>query len=333
MSPVAQSHVAHVPHAEPVDEGDARLDVVDDTRPGRGQLDDRAVLGQHDRVWRDAALLRQPRVSGQHPELAVHRHHRLRSHERDHRPQLLGVPVARDVHRGVLLVQHLGPRLGELVDCVVHAQLVPGHRPRRDDHGVAAVDVHRRMVVVGDPHERRERLALRARAEDQHLAGRVFLQLDRPDQRVLGHVDVAEVAGDVEVLAHRPADHADLAPDLDCDVDRLLHAVDVRREGSDEDSARPLRDDLAEGLADETLGAGDARTLGVRRVGEQQVDAAVAELREPADVGAEAVHGRVVELPVAGVNDAAGGRLEHDGDAVRHRMRHADERDAERTDV
>ena len=48
--------------------------------------------------------------------------------------------------------------------------------------------------------------------------------------------------------------------------------------------------------------------LGVRRVAEQQVDAAVAELREPADVGLQAVDGRVVELPVARVDDAAGRR-------------------------
>jgi hypothetical protein len=46
--------------------------------------------------------------------------------------------------------------------------------------------------------------------------------------------------------------------------------------------------------------------LGVRRVAEQEVDAAVADLRERADVGLEPVDGRVVELPVAGVDDAAG---------------------------
>ena len=44
----------------------------------------------------------------EHPELAVHRHHRLRPDEREHRPQLLRVAVAGDVHRRDLLVQHLG---------------------------------------------------------------------------------------------------------------------------------------------------------------------------------------------------------------------------------
>src|SRR5205823_12355292 len=44
MSPVAQSYVAHVSHAEAVDEGDAGLNVVDNSRAGRRQLDDCAVL-------------------------------------------------------------------------------------------------------------------------------------------------------------------------------------------------------------------------------------------------------------------------------------------------
>ncbi len=59
----------------------------------------------------------------------------------------------------------------------------------------------------------------------------------------------------------------------------------------------------------------------------------VAELGEPADVGLQAVDGRVVELPVAGVDDAPGGRLEHDRDAVGDRVRDADEVERERADL
>ena len=108
-----------------------------------------------------------------------------------------------------------------------------------------------------------------------------------------------------EVLPHRAPDHRDRAADLDRDVDRLLHPVDVRGERGDEDTSVLLRDDLAERLADDALGAGEARPLGVRRVAEQQVDATIPELGERADVGAQAVDRRVVELPVARVEDAA----------------------------
>ena len=72
----------------------------------------------------------------------------------------------------------------------------------------------------------------------------------------------------------------------------------------------------------------DAGPLRVRRVAEQEVDAAVADLREPADVGALAVDRRVVELVVARVDAAAARRLEHDRGRIRDRVRHADELDA-----
>ncbi len=73
--------------------------------------------------------------------------------------------------------------------------------------------------------------------------------------------------------------------------------------------------------------------LGVRGVAEQQIDAAVADLGQPADVGAEAVHRRVVELPVARVQDASGVGLDHDRDVVGHRMRHPDELEPERPEL
>ena len=78
-------------------------------------------------------------------------------------------------------------------------------------------------------------------------------------------------------------------------------------DANDETRIRPVaaRDDLAERLADDALRPRHAGPLGVRRVAEQQVDAAVAELGELADVGAQAVDRRVVELVVAGVDDAA----------------------------
>ncbi len=74
-------------------------------------------------------------------------------------------------------------------------------------------------------------------------------------------------------------------------------------------------------------------SLGVRRVGEQQVDAAIAELGEPPDVGLQAVDRRVIELPVAGVEDAAGGRFDGQADCVGDGVRHADELDAKRAEL
>ena len=126
---------------------------------------------------------------------------------------------------------------------------------------------------------------------------------------------------------------ATFRPDFDGDVHRLLHAVHVRREAGDQDAPLADRDDVAEGLSDEPLRAGHAGPLRVRRVPEQEIDAAVSELGELPDIGAEAVDRRVVELVVARVQDAAGRGLEHDRHAVRDRVRHAYEVSPERPDL
>ena len=88
---------------------------------------------------------------------------------------------------------------------------------------------------------------------------RELLELLRPDEGVLRRLEVAEVPRDVEVLPHRAADDADLAPGLDGDVDGLLHPVHVRGEAGHEHASLARGDDLAEGLADEPLRAGEAR--------------------------------------------------------------------------
>jgi hypothetical protein len=99
--------------------------------------------------------------------------------------------------------------------------------------------------------------------------GRQLGELGRLDQNFFRYVHVAEVAGDVDVLAHRAADHADLAPHLDGNVDRLLHAVDVRRKAGDEHPPLASGDDLAESLADKALRAGEAGSLRVGGVAEE----------------------------------------------------------------
>ncbi len=106
-------------------------------------------------------------------------------------------------------------------------------------------------------------------------------------------------------------------------------------DANDEIEHAPLlrRDDLAESLADDPFGLGVPGTLCVRRVGEQEIDPAIPELRELPDVRAQPVDGRVVELPVAGVKDAASCRVDADADAVGDGVRHPHELEAERPEL
>ena len=207
----------------------------------------------------------------------------------------------------------------------MHPELVPRHRLGRDDDRVALLDLHVRVVVVGHPRQGRHRLALAARAEDHRLLGPQELELVGLDHQLVPDLEVAEVSRDVDVLPQRAADQADLPPCLVGHVHGLLDAVDVGGEGGDEDPAFALGNQVAEDLADRALRLGHARALGVGRIAEQQVDAAVPELGELAEVGAEAVDRRVVDLVVAGRDHKPARRLQRDGDRVRDRVRHADE--------
>ena len=189
------------------------------------------------------------------------------------------------------------------------------------------------MVAEGHARERRERLALRAGAQDRDLARGQVGEASGLDQRALGDVGIAEVAGHVEVAHHRAADHADLAAALLGGVDDLLQAVDVRRERRHDHPARRVADDALERSGDDLLALGHALALGVRRVGEQQRETSLAEAPELREVGAPAVDRRVVDLEIAGVQDRALVGVQRDGHGVRDRVRDAHELGLERADL
>jgi hypothetical protein len=216
----------------------------------------------------DPRVPRKARVGGEHAELAVDGHDVSRAEDGENRPQLFGMSVAGDVHRRDLLVEDLRAGLGKAVDRVVDAELIPRHGLGGDDDGVALLNTHVLVVVVRHACERRHGLALAPRAKDHRLVRAQLREHVWLDEELLGHVDIAEVPRDVDVLAERTADQADLAPVLDRHVDRLLNAVDVGGEGSDEDPSVPLRDDLTEDLSDGALRLRHSRALGVRGVAE-----------------------------------------------------------------
>ena len=298
------------------------------------ELEHVAVVGDEDARRIDAHRLGEARVRGEHAPLAVHGDERdFGWHEREHRLQLVGRAVARDVHGRDVLVQHGRACAGQRVHGVGHGELVPRHGLGRHDHDVARLDRDDRVVAEGHARERRERLALRAGAQDRHLARGEVGEPPGLDERALGDVGVAEVAGDVEVPHHRAADHADLAPAPLGGVDHLLQPVDVRGERRHDHAARRVADDAAERGGDDLLALGHALALGVRRVGQQQREAVLAEPRELREIGALAVDRRVVDLEVARVQDRALVGVQRDGDGVGDRVRDADELGLERADL
>ena len=92
------------------------------------------------------------------------------------------------------------------------------------------------------------------------------------------------------------------------------------------------REDLLERVDDFDLGSRPATPIDVGAVGKERQHALCAKRREPVEVEVLAVERRLVHLEVAGVNDDAGRRVQRQGDAVRHAVRHADELDLNRAD-
>ena len=189
------------------------------------------------------------------------------------------------------------------------------------------------MVAVGHPAQSRQRLALGAGRDHDHLVVGEVLDLLDADEHPLGHLDVAEPAADVDVLAHRAADQRDLAAERLGGVDDLLDAVDVRREAGDDDAALAAPERLLELGPDARLGRRPAGAVGVGRVAAEEQNALAAELGKPPDVGGLAVDRRLVELVVAREQDGAELAGDRTGEHVRDRVGELDRLDVERAGV
>ena len=169
----------------------------------------------------------------------------------------------------------------------------------------------------------------------QSLAGSMSLTSAMSRSAGLGDVEQAHLAGDLHVLLHRQAHRGDGAVEGDGGVGDLLHPVDVAGEaGRDDALALELVEEVVEHLADAALGAGVALLVRVGGVGEQQADALlVGDRADAGEVGEAAVDRGEVELPVAGVQDHALGRVEGGGEPVGHRVGDGDELAVERADL
>ena len=260
----------------------------------------------------------------------MHRQHVARLDDVVAVEELAGAGVAADVDVRVALVHHARTPAGQAVDHAVDGVLVAGDEAAGEQDGVALLDVDEVVAALGDPAQCAHRLALAAGGE-QHLAlGGQVGELLGVDQGAAGHREVAQVAGDAHVAHHRAADVGDLAVLGDRGVEHLLHPVHVGGEAGDDDALLRLAEDLVDDRGDRLLGGREAGGLGVGGVGEEQVDALLAEPRERTQVGDAAVEGQLVHLEVAGVEHERGPGADRHGQGVRDGVVHRDELELER---
>ncbi len=104
-------------------------------------------------------------------------------------------------------------------------------------------------------------------------------------------------------------------------------------EARHDDSLAGAGEDLPQHVGDVALGRDEARDLRVRGVGEEEVDALLAQPREGVQVGEAVVQRQLVHLEVAGVHHHAGGRADGDGQGVRDGVVDGDELAVEGADA
>ena len=83
------------------------------------------------------------------------------------------------------------------------------------------------VLVRGHQRQRTQRLALRSGAHDAHLTGRVAWHLFDVDDPLDRDVEQTHLAGEGDVLCHRPAEERDAAAGVDRRFAHLLHAVEM----------------------------------------------------------------------------------------------------------
>ncbi|CAB4731483.1 unannotated protein [freshwater metagenome] len=230
---------------------------------------------------------------------------------------------------GIPLVHDGRSELRETVDDPVNRVLIARDERRRQNNGVLGPDADR-MVTVGDPRQDRHRLALRAGADKHALVVRHRIEILNRHDRSARHLQVAEVAGNPHVADHRAPDEGNLAAVEPRHLDNLLDSVHVGGEGRQDDAALGSKEHGVEDRDDVALARDEARNLGVRAVDEQEIDARVAEAREPIEIGDPAVERNLIHLEVTGVQHHPGRRRDRDRHCVRDRVVHREEFDRER---
>ena len=262
--------------------------------------------------------------------LAVHREEELRLGEREHDLQLLLAGVARDVHLVHPLVDHVGAQPHQVVDDAADRLFVAGNGVGADDDEVVRSDRHLAVVARRHARKRAHRLALAARRDEDDVLGAVAVDVVDVDHDALGGLEVAELGRDEHGVDHAAAGDGDLAAVFRGRLADELHAVDVGREGRNNDPLMlRLLEELVEALGDRHLGGGEAGALGVGRIGQQRKHALAAQLAEPREVDDVADDRRIVDFEVARLDDDARRGVDGQRDRVGDRVVDADELDLE----
>ena len=170
-----------------------------------------------------------------------------------------------------------------------------------------------------DAGQSRARLALAAGGEDHHFIARQAHCLVEADR--VGEIEqIAIGPGDAQDAVERAAGDAQLAPAFDRHLTQGLQPRRVGRESGDEHAARGFLDRLAKPGVNPGFRARRRFLKDVGRIAHQSKNAAVADRAHHRITRRVAEHRRVVDFPVAGVENPAVRRFDHQAIALGDRV-------------
>ena len=228
--------------------------------------------------------------------------------------------VAGNVHMGLFFSDDVDAARGQRVLDAADAEFIAGDLLGGIDDEIARLQTQLGVAAFGDAAERRHRFALRARAQDQNLVAR------QAHRRVpidgFGQVfQIASGAGDTDDAVHRAAGQHKLAATGLGNGTQRAEAGGVAGKGRHQHAAGFARfHDAHQAIAHIGFAAGGFGVEDVGAVSDQRQDAAVADGGQLRGRSRRAHLRRIIQLPVAGVEDAAIGRIDDErvafGDGV-----------------
>ncbi len=271
-------------------------------------------------------------MAGGHRVVAVGGHEELGVDLLVDPDELARVPVSGRVHVARAVMDEGDAAAVEVVLQALDGDLVSGNDGGREDDGIARGEGDGFVLLGRDTHERGELLALGAGREDHDLVRRIVPDLCRGDDRLLLHLEEAGLLRDLEIRLYGAAFGDNLLAEALGDLDDADHALELRGEGADDETALHGLDDLLEGLMHLALRDGESVALGVGGVRDEEE---VLLRREHAPllllgIGRDAV--LMIELEVAGSDDVAVRGLDSDAHRIRDRVGDGEELDLGRAD-
>ena len=333
MAPVAHHDLLELLHPRAVEEHAARGHAGLARGGGRGEGEDVAVLEHEHVLGGQAALHGQAGVLREHAVLAVDGDEAAGPHALDQLHELVLGGVARHVDAGGATVHDVAAAPEQVADQARDGPLVAGDGARGEDHGVARADGDLAVLVHADHGEGGEGLALAPGDEEAEAARGVVAQAHGREHARRGHLEQAQLHRHLGVLRHAPSHEGDRAPGGQGHAGRALDARDGGGEAGDEDPPARAREHVLEGGQHLVLARGAAAHLDVGAVREKGEHPALAPGAERFEVGVLVGGGGGPDLEVAAHDHHARGRLDGEGQAVDHAVRHPDGMDAEGSDL